>query len=45
MGQRIIQKIHTCDLCGKTPSDGEILYHMGNNIWCENCCDKEDEID
>lgn len=44
MGQRIIQKIYVCALCGKTPGDSEKLYHMNNNeIWCEECCNKEEE--
>lgn len=25
MGQRITQRIYTCDLCGKTPDDGEFM--------------------
>ncbi len=40
MGRRIIQRIFTCDLCGETPEDGEKLWYMGNQIWCEKCCDK-----
>ena len=40
MGQIIYQKIYTCDLCGKTPKDGEKLWHMGCEVWCEKCCKK-----
>ena len=40
MGNRIIQNIYTCDLCGETPEDGEKLWHMGSEVWCNSCCDK-----
>ncbi len=40
MGYRIIQKIYTCDVCGETPEDGEKLWHMNSQVWCESCCDK-----
>lgn len=40
MGQRITQRIHTCDVCGQTPEDGEHLWYMNREIWCEKCCDK-----
>lgn len=43
MGQRITQRIYTCDLCGKTPDDGEYMWHMCNEIWCKECCDKQEE--
>lgn len=42
MGRRIIQTIYTCDLCGKTPTDGEKLWHMNSQVWCEECCNKEE---
>ena len=46
MGQIIIQKIHTCDICGKTPEDGEKLWHMNNNeVWCEKCCEDAEETE
>ena len=40
MGQRITQTIYTCDVCGETPEDGEYLWHMNNQVWCDSCCDK-----
>jgi len=45
MGHRLTQKIYTCDKCGKTPEDGEYMWHMGNETWCEKCAnnDKEEE--
>lgn len=43
MGQRITQKIYTCDKCGKIPEDGEYMWYMGNEIWCEECCEEADE--
>jgi len=43
MGHRLTQKIYTCDVCGVTPEDGEYMWHMGNEIWCEKCCDTDNE--
>ena len=40
MGQRVIQTIYECSLCGKIPEDGQYLWHMANEIWCEECCEK-----
>lgn len=40
MGHRITQTIYTCDVCGETPEDGKYLWHMNNQVWCKNCCDK-----
>lgn len=40
MGHRVIQKIHTCYKCDQTPDDGEKMWYMGNEIWCEKCCDE-----
>ena len=42
MGDRIIQRIYECSLCGKIPENGEKLWHMGNEEWCEECCDREE---
>jgi len=42
MGHRIIQRIYTCDKCGIIPEDGERMWWMGNKIWCEKCCDDND---
>ena len=39
MGQRITQKIHTCDVCNETPEDGETLWYMNGEVWCEKCCE------
>jgi len=41
MGHRITQTIHVCDKCGEIPEDGEPMWYMGNEIWCEECCDKD----
>ena len=43
MGQRIIQRIYTCDICGETPEDGEKLWEMVSEIWCEKCCKETEE--
>jgi len=48
MGNIIIQKIYTCDICGQTPEDGEKLWHMGSEVFCDKCCNAtqdEDEED
>ena len=45
MGYRITQRIYQCDKCGRTPEDGEYMWHMGNEIWCKKCCDEGDEED
>ena len=45
MGYRVTQTIHSCSICDKSPEDGEYLWHMGNEIWCQECCDKIDEGD
>ncbi len=45
MGHRVTQRIHECSQCGKIPEDGEYLWYMGYEIWCEECCNKEEEGD
>lgn len=40
MGHRITQRIYTCDICGKTPKNGESMWEMGYEVWCKECCDK-----
>ena len=45
MGQRIIQTIYTCNICGETPEDGEKLWHMGIEVWCEKCCKEVEETE
>ena len=45
MGMRVVQRIYQCDLCGKIPEDGEPLWEMGREMYCEECCDKTEEED
>lgn len=45
MGAKITQRIYICDVCGKTPEDGEYLWHMGNEVICEDCIKKQEEED
>ena len=45
MGHRITQTIHECSQCGKTPEDGEYMWYMGSEVWCEECCNKQEEDD
>ena len=42
MGKRITQEIYTCNICNEIPEDGEYLWHMGRETWCQSCCDKID---
>jgi len=42
MGKRVAQRIYECSLCNETPEDGEYLWHMNNEMWCEKCSDKID---
>ena len=44
MGQRITQRILVCDICGKTPNDGEYMWEMGREVWCEECCEKQENV-
>ena len=39
MGNRIFQRILSCDKCGKTPAHGEPLWQMRREHWCERCCE------
>ena len=45
MGQIIYQNIYTCDICDKTPENGEKLWHIGSEVWCEECCNRSDNED
>lgn len=44
MGSKIIQQTYSCDLCDKTPDNGEALWRMGHEVWCEQCCDEQEEL-
>lgn len=45
MGRRVIQKDYVCAICGHDAEDGETMWEMGNEIWCELCCDIDVEDD
>jgi len=45
MGQRITQRIYDCDLCNKTPEDGECMWEMGSQVWCKKCIDDAENED
>ena len=45
MGQRLTQRIIECSLCGKVPADGEYIWEMGHEYWCEECCKKQEEAE
>ncbi len=42
MGRRLTQRIYECSICGRIPEDGEYLWEMGTEYWCEECCQKSD---
>lgn len=41
MGQRTTQRILECAICKTTPDDGEYLWEMSGEHWCESCCDND----
>ena len=43
MGHRITQRIIECAICKKIPDDGEYLWEMGGEYWCEDCCNEDGE--
>ena len=43
MGHRTYQRILECAICGGTPDDGEPMWEMGSDFWCEQCCDKDQD--
>ena len=45
MGHRVTQRILECAICEKTPEDGDYLWEMGSGHWCEDCCDKDNEVE
>ena len=45
MGHRTIQRILECAICEKTPDDGEYMWEMNGEHWCEECCDREDDVE
>lgn len=42
MGHRTYQRILECSQCGRTPEDGEPMWQMGSEYWCEDCCNKDE---
>ena len=40
MGKRVKQIIYYCDICNKEGKDGEVLYRIGVEIRCNDCCNK-----
>lgn len=45
MGRRLTQRILECDICHKIPEDGEYIWEMNTELWCEACCEKHAETD
>ena len=45
MGRRTTQRILECDVCGNTPNNGEPMWEMCGEFWCESCCDKDNELE
>jgi len=46
MGHRTTQRILECAVCEVIPDDGEYMWEMDNQYWCEACCntDHPDDI-
>jgi len=40
---KITQKILVCENCGCTPDNGENMWQIINDYWCDNCYN-DDEI-
>ena len=45
MGHRVTQRILECGICCKTPEDGEYLWEMNGQHWCQDCCDEAEEAE
>ena len=45
MGHRIPQRLFEWTVCGKIPEDGKYMWYMGNEVWCEECCNKDYDDD
>lgn len=43
MGRCLYQRIYECSLCGRKPEDGEKLWEMGSEIWCDYCAERVNE--
>lgn len=43
MGHRVTQTIYTCAKCNIIPDNGEKMWWMGNEIWCEQCCNNDEK--
>ena len=43
MGNKVIQIIRECAVCGIVPEDGGIMWEMGIEVWCEVCCNQDQE--
>lgn len=39
MGHRTTQRILECAICQRIPEDGEPMWEMNSDHWCEQCCD------
>ena len=45
MGYMFIQHIYTCVVCGRTPEEGEVMYHTGTEVWCGKCVYAQNDKD
>ncbi len=43
MGKRVTQRILECSVCEEIPENGEYMWYMGSELWCEECINKEEE--
>ncbi len=45
MGHRVTQRILECDVCHTIPDDGQHLWEMCGEYWCETCCEQEENLE
>ncbi len=44
MGHRVTQTILECGVCNTIPEDGQYLWEMCGEYWCEDCCEHENNL-
>ncbi len=45
MGHRVTQRILECDVCHTIPDDGQYLWEMCGEYWCEACCEQAGNLE
>jgi|GEM_PF-2546477 len=42
MGQRTTQRILECAICKTIPANGEPMWEMYADYWCDSCCEEQE---